>query len=335
MMNYVRVSKWPRESLWVCLAWHTTIINQLKVQNMETEKRLQTKDGLYRLSIYREEYADSPRDMWDYPLHCEDWHRDYTIMNKSERDGSERSCSNLLRYLFRNYGIDKKIVAILKENGKSTSHCNYDNALIYDRSRKEWVLYSWQPNWRDYQGIIHEAHWEEETSFCCKAEYITAYDLHDILSDETIETLVCSCLSDEIKVMGYDFHYYGEISFSKDFSSKSDGIAWLEKSEAVGEGKWLTEEQWKTQDCYDLSKGEIEEIEAWAEGRVYYFVVEKAVMFKHHKECVSEDRKPEDYEELEWEQVDSCGGFYGDIKYAIEYACDDNDFTEDELEEVA
>ena len=45
-------------------------------------KRMVKKDGSQRISFYREEYAENPRDMWDFPLHCEDWSRDYSIMNK-------------------------------------------------------------------------------------------------------------------------------------------------------------------------------------------------------------------------------------------------------------
>ena len=45
-------------------------------------KRFIKKDGSQRISFYRDEYAENPRDMTDEPLHCEDWSRDYNYMEQ-------------------------------------------------------------------------------------------------------------------------------------------------------------------------------------------------------------------------------------------------------------
>ena len=60
-------------------------------------KRLVKKDGSQRISFYRNEYADNPRYMTDEPLHCEDWSRDYSIMNKHERETNSENAGKLIR----------------------------------------------------------------------------------------------------------------------------------------------------------------------------------------------------------------------------------------------
>ena len=52
----------------------------------EYVKRLTTADGGTRITVYRDEYAENPRYMTDEPLHCEDWHRNCSIMLKKERE---------------------------------------------------------------------------------------------------------------------------------------------------------------------------------------------------------------------------------------------------------
>jgi hypothetical protein len=47
-------------------------------------KRYVKKDGSQRISFYHEDYAENPRDMTDEPLHCEDWDRNCSIMNKQD-----------------------------------------------------------------------------------------------------------------------------------------------------------------------------------------------------------------------------------------------------------
>lgn len=283
-------------------------------------------DGKYRLTVRYEEGADHPLCTCDFPLHMDDWCRDYSA-NPTRRSKSELhydSARNCMMQLLVWYGDRKKIIDRLVANGKEGFHEQYDNALIYDKHRREWVLMSWVSKYRSYTGEIIEAHWSEEWSFCCKREEIEVFDVVDYMSEESLVDLLENCMTDECKVMSYNFGYHGSISFYSNVDADCAGLAWLVKSEAVGEGKWLTEEQWNTQDCYMLSSGEREEIEAWAEGNVFWFEVEKSVTWKTHRECLSEDREPQDYEEQVWEYVDSCGGFYG-LNYAVQYAIECND----------
>lgn len=295
-------------------------------------KRFQTPDGAYRVTIYRDEYAESPRDMTDLPLNCEDWDRNYSIMNRKEREQRSTSAYNLLVYLLRNFGDNNKVIGFLKDNAKKQSPAVYDNCIRYDRSRHSWVIYEYDPGSR--YSSIQTPHWEEMFEWDGKLDSLTLYEYADELSEDTIDFLIeKGFLTDKVKVMGYDFGCYGSVSFHETPSSKSDGIAWMEMSEAVG--GWYNEEIWLKESCFDLTEGYREEISAWADGECYIFEVEKAIKYRVRKECLSEERDTQDYESVEWENVDTCGGFYGDIDYAVQYACESNDLKKDDLQEVA
>jgi hypothetical protein len=287
-----------------------------------------SEDGRYRLTVHYDECAEHPLNWCDFPLHMDDWCRDYSanpttrLRDKTKHEHYE-SCEACMRSLLYYYGDGKKIIDLFVSNYSKEKHERYELALTYDRSRREWLVLQWSPTWKAYDGAIHEAHWCEEASLCCKRKYITFSDIAEYLSEEDMAGLLNTCLTDEVKVMSYYFGYHGSIGFCSNVGSDCHGLAWIVKSEAVGDGKWLTEEQWRTMDCYDLTKGEREEICAWAEGDVFWFEVEKKVLWKVHRECLSEERTAEDYEDEEWEQLDSCGGFYG-LDYAVQYAISEN-----------
>jgi hypothetical protein len=281
----------------------------MALQKVSADKKL-------RLTVWYEEGAEHPLAWCDYPLHLDDWspagsinptrwHSDPAKRNHYE---SRQEC---MRYLVNSFGDAKKIIDRLIANGKATEHDRYEEALIYDRLRREWLLMSWVPAYRSYTGERIEAHWDECESFDCKREELDVYSLTYDMSDEMLADLIEHCLTDRVKVMSYGIGYYGGVSFYGNVDADCEGIAWLEHDEIVGEGKWLSEEQWATEDCYGLTSGVREVIDAWSEGQVFWFEVEKNVRWKVHRECLSEEREPEDYEEEEWERIDSCGGYYG------------------------
>lgn len=268
-------------------------------------KRFIKKDGSQRISFYREEYAENPRYNTDEPLHCEDWSRGYSIMNKHERETTSENAAKLIRHLLARYGDNKKIIKLLKDNYKSSEHDRYENGLSYDRSRKEWIVWSWQPSWKDYQGNVYEAQWSEEWAFCINIYDVDIYNIVDMLSDEQINVLCDEKYwTDGIKIMSYSFGYYGGISFDSKFSTDSEGICWLEKDEFL-KYSGCKEEYWNGKT--------LDELKAWGDNNVYGFVVEDCIKGKIHKEYTNVDKEDEDYEEEEWEESDSCWGYYGDI----------------------
>lgn len=277
-------------------------------------KRFIKKDGSERITFYRDECPSSPRDMTDEPFHCEDWSRDYSIMDKHERETKSDNACKLIRYLMEKFGNTKEIVKVLKANHESDFKDRYDgmNCLMYDYPSRSWILYYWQPAWKDYQGNVHGNQWLEEVRWQTKLCQITAWDIVSYLSDEQMEVLADKkYFTDGVKIGSYSFGYHGGISFSDTFSVDDEGICWLEKEEFMKysgcaeeywQGKTLTEIEWL---CNEL--------DAWSQGEVYGFVVEECIKSKIHKEYINKDKEAEDYEEEEWEETDSCWGFYGDV----------------------
>ena len=297
-------------------------------------KRFIKKDGSQRISFYREEYAENPRYNTDEPLHCEDWDRNYSIMDKHERETKSENAGKLIRYLLARYGDNKKIIKLLKDNYKDSEHDRYENGLSYDRSRKEWIVWSWQPTWKDYQGNVYEAHWAEEWAFCTNIYDVDIYNIADILSDEQIDTLCDEKYwADGIKIMSYGFGYYGDISFYHDFSTDSDGIAWLEKDEFL-KYSGNDEEYWNGK-TLDEIEWLLDELKAWGDNDVYGFVVEDAVKYKTTRKCLSGNGEDEEYEETEWEEkgLNSCWGFYGDIDKVTPYMFDNAGLKQEDFEE--
>lgn len=299
-------------------------------------KRFLTKDGNTRVSIYRDEYAENPRDTTDEPLHCEDWSRDYSIMSNDERNTKSENACKWIRYMLERYGNTKAIIEVLRENARSDKHDEGDNSLVYDKSRHEWILNYWNKPWKDYNGAIHGNCWSEEVSWEVKLKNIDNYNIVPYLSDNMIEEFSDEkYFTDEIKIGSYGFGYHGSISFYDSFGTDSEGICWLEKDEFLKysgckeeywNGKTLTEIEW-------LCK----EIECWADGEVYGFVVEKKITSKIHKEYTNVERDNEEYEYEEWEETDSCWGFYVDPlkKDNLNYILESAVYKIEELDEVA
>ena len=296
-------------------------------------KRFIKKDGSQRISFYRDEYAESPRDMTDEPLHCEDWSRDYSIMDKHERETKSENAAKLIRYLLERYGDNKKIVKTLKDNYKDCEHDRYENGLSYDRSRKEWIVWSWQPTWKDYQGNVYEAHWSEEWAFCTNIYDVDIYNIADVLSDEQIDTLCDEKYwTDGVKIMSYGFGYYGDLSFYHEFSTDSEGICWLEKDEFL-KYSGCKEEYWNGK-TLDEIEWLLDELKAWGDNDVYGFVVEDAAKYKTTRKCLSGNAEDEEYEETEWnEGLNSCWGFYGELDKRIDDMFENAGLNKEDFEE--
>ena len=295
-------------------------------------KRMVKKDGSQRISFYREEYAENPRYMCDFPLHCEDWSRDYSIMNKHERENKSEYARKLLEYLILtgdNCNREKFINALI-DNGKKIGkeHVKFGSALVYDRSRRGYILYETSSL---YWLTRAENGWYENEFYDGKKDDIDLCTIIGDVQDETIDWCAQNCLTDKVKIMSYGFGYYGEISFYREFSTDSEGIAWLEKEEALKD--WIKEEYWDKEDCYDLCDGMRNELEVWAEGEVYGFVVEDCIKSKVHKEYTNVDKEDEDYEEEEWEESDSCWGYYGELEKVEGWIFEEYGLNKEEFEE--
>lgn len=290
-------------------------------------KRYVTKDGKQRVTIYRDEDADNPRDMTDEPLHCEDWSRDYSIMSRSEREYKCSDARTRIISLLCDYGKWKDIIDFLVENGKhmtdGKSVCN--NALVYDKSLKGWAL-------REYTRWFGEKErkWRDVTFYKGRKDDIDIGQLLELCLDSTIDELCYfKYWTDGVKTASYSFGYNGEVSFSDEIGCDSDGICWLEKDEFL-KYSGCKEDYWK-----DKTLREIEwltdELEAWGDNEVYGFIVEKAIRTQKMKIYLDGERENKSYIETEWEEEDSCWGFYGELSKSEEWILNDAGFKKEEL----
>ena len=293
-------------------------------------KRFFTKDNGKRISIIQDEYADNPRDMTDEPLHCEDWSRDYSIMDKHERESKSSSARKLLENMIINEDW-KRVIDFLVDNGKHMcdGNCKSNDALVYNKSEHRWDLMSDMLHYNS-ETKKNEMGWCLNNHYYEKKYDIDLYDLLDDVCDSTIDYLVQTLLTDKVKMMSYSFGYYGRISFSNEVSTDSEGICWLEKDEFL-KYRGCKEEYWNGKSLDEI-EWLIDELKAWGDNDVYGFVVEDCIKSKIHKEYTNVEKEDEDYEEEEWEESDSCWGFYGELDNKhVDWILEEAGFKREEL----
>ena len=278
----------------------------------ELVKRMVKKDGSQRISFYREEYAENPRDMTDEPLHCEDWSRDNSIMTKQDRESKSSSARDLLAYMIENYVGYKKVIDFLVENGKhmTDGYCKSNDALVYNKSEHRWDLMSDMLHYNS-ETRKNEMGWCLNNHYYEKKYYIDLYGLLEDVCDSTIDYIAQNFLCDKVKMMSYGFGYNGDISFYHEFSTDSEGICWLEKDEFL-KYSGCKEEDWKEKSLDEI-EFLLDELKSWGDGDVYGFVVEDAIRIQGIKTYYNGEREDEPYIDTQWEESDSCWGFYGDI----------------------
>lgn len=292
-------------------------------------KKMVTADGMTRITIIRDEYPDNPRYNTDEPLHCEDWSRDYTIMLKKERESKSKSARDLLEYLLRNYADCRKVIDVLVSAGKDNKE-RLDDKIVYDRSAKEWVLWQYGSHY-DYETRINVDGWYDADRFDVKKYEIDLYSLLEQVCDSTIDHLAVKFLNDEVKVMSYSFGYYGSISFSDGASCDSEGIAWFEKKEFL-KYSGCPEKKWNESTCMEIDWLH-EELEAWGDNDVYGFRIEERDRVKVHE--LHQDGNVKDYEREDWNETDSCWGFYGELSKSLEWIIESAGLKMEDLKEVS
>ena len=297
-------------------------------------KRMVKKDGSQRISFYRDEYAENPRDMTDEPLHCEDFNRGYTIMNNKERANCNRSSSSrsLLSYMVREYGDEKKVLDVLFYNGKHMNDGKFksNDAIVYDNSEKCWRLMTYGLHY-NYETYENEFNWYVYNSHYCRKDEIDYYEVVDGLSEESVDYMIENCMTDKVKMAGYNFGYNGEVTFCDDVTSDCDGICWLEKDEFL-KYSGCKEEDWKSKSLDEI-EFLLDELKAWGDNDVYGFVVEERNDVSVHEESANGGVR--DYIRTDWNETDSCWGFYGELNKSLDWILGSAGFKIEELTEVS
>lgn len=273
------------------------------------EKRYVTSDNMFRVSIIREEYPENPRDLTDEPVYFEDYNREYSVMDRTER---QNKCSNMAERvynLFSEYADANKVVDLLIENGKHLTDgkkvCN--NALEYNRTTKEWDVLEYTKFYSE-----KEYSWKVANSLDCKKaelpEYI--YEIAESLTESSLEYICGLDFMPNIKIATYKFGYYGGLNVWEGVDFSGDGLVWIDKKEFL-KYTGMNEDQWKAEKVSE--NWLVQEVSAWADNEVFGFVTEKRVDYDIAKKCTSEEKETETYSETEWEETDSCWGFYGEL----------------------
>ena len=280
-------------------------------------KRFVTKDGKKRVTIYREECADNPRYNTDEPLHCNDWCRNFSIMTKDERNGYS-SARSLLNQMLVWYGKREVIIDALCKGIDN-------NKLVYNRSMRRWELKEYKKFFGDKEYKWYDAEW-----FDGRKDDIDLGTLIEACLDSTIDELCYfKYWTDGVKTASYSFGYYGEISFSDEISCDSDGICWLEKEEFL-KYSGCDEEYWKGKTLKEI-EWLTDEIEAWSNNEVYGFRAEKAVRKIVNTRYPDGEHDDTESEEVDWEETDSCWGFYGELSKNLEFILSDAGFKKEDL----
>lgn len=262
-------------------------------------KQEESKNGKYRVSVYYDEYAESPCTNWDlgatylfeyndsYQLHngCS-WREVYN----PKWDDNKHSLADAVFSIVRDYVSDKDIVKYLKE-GTGNYH------LVYNRKDRIWELFYDPCEWGKKE---HSVNWWD-----CKIDDLDVSELLDCLDYEDLVVLLDKYGKDiYVKASTLTGYCQGDSVDVFAFCTKE----MLEKRIGHNEKTYKT---WQEQ-ADAIMEGEIDCINRWMWGDVYGYVLEERKDFTK----TYEDGEVE--EDFEWEEIDSCCGYFEEPDDIIE-----------------
>lgn len=109
------------------------------------------------------------------------------------------------------------------------------------------------------------------------------------------------------------------------------GICWLEKNEFL-KYSGSSEEYWNGKSLNEI-EWLLDEIEAWADNEVYGFTVEESIKSVVSTHYPNGEREDTEREITEWEEIDSCWGFYGELGKIEDFILSEAGFKKEDLEE--
>ena len=264
-------------------------------------KQEESKNGKYRVNIYYDECAESPCTNWDlgatylfeyndrylHRLHNDCSWRD---VYNPKWDNNKHSLADAVCSIVRDYVSDKDVIKFFKE-GTGNYH------LVYNRKDRIWGLFY---DHRECGKEEHSVNWWD-----CKIDELDVSELLDCLDYEDLVVLLDKYGKD-IYVNEYTLTGYCQ-------GDSVDVFAFCTK-ETLEKRYGRNEKAYKTwQDQADaIMKNEIDCINRWMWGDVYGYVLEKRKYFTK----TYEDGDVE--EDSEWEEIDSCLGYFEDPDDIIE-----------------
>lgn len=258
-------------------------------------KQEESKNGKYRVSVYYDEYAESPCTNWDlgaaylfeYNNHYGRTHRlhdncSWREVYDHKCDSNKHSLADAVCSIVRDYVSDKDIIKYLR-NGTDSYR------LVYNRKDMIWQL---MYNPRTLGKEDNCVNW-----WNCKLEDLDASELLDNLDYEDYVDLLTKYGKD-IYVKEYTLTGYCQGDSVDVFAFCTKEM--LEKRSGRNEKTYRT---WQEQ-ADAIMEGEIDCINRWMWGDVYGYVLEERKNFTK----TYEDGEVE--EDFEWKEIDSCGGYF-------------------------
>lgn len=264
--------------------------------------------GDYRITIYPDYDAECPVTNWDMGA-CYLWeydHCDHLSKECSWRDlfsSNQHSLKDALRYLAAREVEQKDIVKYIKD-GKID-----DVRLVYNRRDRQW----------DYMIKPYRGEWDVwfsiEPSDLKHADYRS--ELVDYLDEDDLIALIENCAKNFV------IKKWSSTGYSQ--GDYLEGVAYTTK-ERFDKYCGFNSQKYKTwqEQALEIIDAEVEEIGMWAWGDVKGFVLEKKVRFTKSYE----DENREDEEDFEWEEVDSCWGYFMETEDLIKEVMSEHDIKE-------
>lgn len=273
--------------------------------------------GDYRISIYPDYDAECPVTNWDMGANYIFEHLEYGRYHVSPdcdwkewaSNPRDESCESLLQRMAAEVVEQKDIINWLKA-GKVN-----DVRFIYNRHEHQWEL-QYLHKWC---GKDSDSEWL--TQFEVEPSDLKAYDyrmeLLEPFEEEDLYTLIQECAKDFV------IQEFGSCGYSQGDSMRGYGYTTKERFDkrcGFNPQKYKT---WQEQ-ALEIIDAEVEKIGMWAWGDVKGFVLEKKVSFTK----VFDDNDREDEEDYEWEEVDSCWGYFMETEELIKAVMSEHDITE-------
>lgn len=273
---------------------------------------IDTKEiGDYRIEIYYDEDSGSPMTNWDmvgrylfeyndryhHVLHSECHWKELFADNK-------HSLSDALQCLASDKVPQKDIIEYLKD-GKVKGV-----RFVYNRSSRQWKL---QVEAKKYNGEVYwSTEYEIEASELKRHDYRP--ELLENLEDEDLIALIRDCAKDVV------IKEWGTTGYSQ--GDYVDGIAYVTK-ENYDKYCGRKDVDWKEYalQCID---DEVKCLGIWMWGGVKGFILKKKVTFT--KQYDDENRTAT--KDFEWEEVDSCWGYYMRTDELIEEVISEHNLKE-------
>lgn len=271
--------------------------------------------GNHRIKIYNDIDNDCPVKAWDMGAfhlfeHLE--HGRYWLSSQCDydewvSDTKNYSLNDILMRIASKYVSQDDIIKSIKAGEVN------DVRFEYDRHERVWELQTYL-RWKG-----KEAKWS--TSVEIEPSDLKTYDYRDELLEPFDEEDLLNLLN----------------KYAKDLVIKSWGSCGYSQGDHMRGYSYMTKEMlekrsghnekvypnWKDQ-ANEIIDGEVKCIEMWAWGDVKGYVLEKKVPFT--KVFHDEDREDEECEE--WEEVDSCWGYYMKTEELIAEVIAEHDLKE-------